>query len=58
MIRAGNDFPLSIKKILESWGTSLFFEVEQGLCTTRARLEYEDTSRDSEYIFQEMKSSC
>ena len=28
MIRAGSDFPLSIKEKLESWGTSLFFKVD------------------------------
>ena len=49
MIRAGNDFPLSIKKNLESWGTSLAIEVERGLRTSRVRLEYEDASRDSKY---------
>ncbi len=58
MIHAGNNFPLSIKEKLESWGTGLFLKVERGQSTTRARLKYKDTSRDSEYIVQEMKSNC
>ena len=42
MIRAGDDFPPSIKTLLESWRCALVFRKETGKLSTRGRLTYKD----------------
>jgi hypothetical protein len=42
MIRAGNDFPPSVKTLLESWGCALHFTKEMNKLSTRGRLTYKD----------------
>jgi hypothetical protein len=42
MIRAGHDFPPSVKTLLESWKCTLFVTEEMDKLSTRGRLTYKD----------------
>jgi hypothetical protein len=58
LIRAGDDFPISVEQCLRSWQVALHVEKVTGQWSTRGLLKYLDESFGRQYLLSGVHSCC